>query len=188
MVTKGHKGKLKGLPKGDQPQGTGTAPEVGGYWPRSVIMIVDNASVRVEGCGPMFAVLRSLAPAVLLLALLSGQAATGMVLAHVASDHAVRESHEEHRAADSHAAHHQTEPDGEHRDAEHGSEHNHQIIPATAAAPARIASPSIDVQPCLAVVGQGWCERPAASALNLLALPVLRAGPPEPQRHPILLL
>lgn len=135
----------------------------------------------------MFAVLRSLAPAVLLLALLSGQAATGIVLAHVASDHAVREGHEEHSAADHHAAHHQTEPDGEHRDAD-GSEHNHQIIPATAAAPARIASPSIDVQPCLAVVGQGRFERPAASALNLLALPVLRAGPPEPQRHPILLL
>ena len=136
----------------------------------------------------MFAVLRTLAPTVLLFASLSCQAATGIVLAHVASDHAVRESHEEHRAADHHAAHHQTEPDGEHRDAEHGSEHNHQIIPSTAAAPARIGSLSIDVQPCLAVVGQGRFERPAASALNLPAPPVLRAGPPEPRRHPILLL
>jgi hypothetical protein len=153
-----------------------------------MIMNVDNASDGVEGCRPMFAALRSLAPAVLLLAALSGQASTGIVLAHVASDHAVREGHEEHRSADHHAAHQHTEPDGEHRDAEHGSEHNHQIIPATAAAPARSASPSIDVQPCLAVVGQGRFERPAASALNLLALPVLRAGPPEPQRHPILLL
>ena len=151
-------------------------------------MNVDNASAGVEGCRPMFAVLRSLAPVVLLVASLSGQAATGIVLAHVARDHAVRGDHEEHSAADHYAAHQQTEPDGEHRDAEHSSEHTHQIIPATAAAPARIASPSIDVQPCLAVVGQGRFERPAAGALNLLALPVLRAGPPEPQRHPILLL
>lgn len=136
----------------------------------------------------MFAVLRSLAPAVLLLASLSGQAATAIVVAHVASDHAVRESHEEHRSADHHAADHQSEPEGEHRDADDSSEHTHRIIPATAAAPARVVSPSVDVQPCLAVVGQGRFERPAPSALNLLALPVLRAGPPEPQRHPILLL
>ena len=151
-------------------------------------MTVDSPSVAVEGCPPMFRVLRSLAPTVLLLASLSGQAATGIVLAHVASDHAVMDSREDHRAADHQAAHHQTEPDREHRDAEHGSEHTHQIIPATAVPLARIASPSIDVQPCLTVVGQGQLQRPAPSALSLLALPVMRAGPPEPQRHPILLL
>ncbi len=151
-------------------------------------MTVDNPSAAVEVCLPMFALLRPLAPTVLLLASLSGQAATGIVLAHVATDHAVMDSREEHRAVDHQAAHHETEPDGEHRDAEHGSEHTHQIIPATAVALARIASPSIDVQPCLTVVGQGRFERPAPSALNLVALPVLRAGPPEPQRHPILLL
>ena len=149
---------------------------------------VDNPSVAVEVCPPMFAVLRSLAPAVLVLASISGQAATGMVLAHVASVHAVRDSHEQHRAADHHAADHQSEPESEHRDAEHGSGHTHQIIPTTAAAPARIACPSIDVQPCLAVVGQGRLDCPASSVLNRLALPALRAGPPELQRHPILLI
>lgn len=136
----------------------------------------------------MFAALRSLAPAALLLASLSGQAATGIVLAHVATDHAVRESHEEHGAASHHAADHQSEPRGEHRATDDGSEHTHQISPATSAAPARITCPSIDVQPCLAVLGQGRFDRPAPSALIHLALPVLRAGPPEPQRHLILLL
>jgi hypothetical protein len=136
----------------------------------------------------MFAILRSLAPAVLLLASLSGQAATGIVLAHVATDHVVGDSHVDHVAADRHAADHQSEHEGEHRGTDDGSEHTHQISPATAAAPARITCPSIDVQPCPAVVGQGRFDRPAPSALIHLALPVLRAGPPEPQRHPILLL
>ncbi len=136
----------------------------------------------------MFAALRFLAPAVLLVASLAGQAATGIVLAHVATDHMVGDSPVDHGAADHHAADHQSEPEREHRGTEDGSDHTHQIISATAAAPARITCPSIDVQPCLAVVGQGRFDRPAPSALIHLALPVLRAGPPEPQRHPILLL
>ena len=135
----------------------------------------------------MFAALRSLAPAVLLLASLSGQAARGIVLAHVATEHAMGHSHEEH-GADHHAADHQSEPEGEPQGTDDGSEHTHQISPATAAAPARVTCPSIDVQPCPAVGGQGRFDRPAPCALIHLALPVPRAGPPEPQRHPILLL
>jgi hypothetical protein len=136
----------------------------------------------------MFAVLRSLAPAVLLLASLSGQAAAGLVLAHVAIDHAVWDRHEDHGAGDHHAADHHAEPESEHRGSDDGSEHTHQIIPATAAATARVSCPSIHAQPCLAVVGQARFDSPSSSALIHLALPVLRAGPPEPQRQPILRL
>lgn len=149
---------------------------------------VDNPSVAVEGCPAMFAVLRSLAPAVLLIVLLSGQAATGIVLAHVASEHVVRAVHEAHHAADHHAADHASGAEGGHGDADPGPGHTHQIVPATAAATARIAHASMDAQPCLAVVGQGRFDRFAPGARNRLALPVPRAGPPEPQRHSILLL
>lgn len=155
---------------------------------RRTIKRIDSLGEPVERCAPMFAVLRSLAPAVLLLASLTGPAATATVLAHVATDHVLGDSHGHHGAADHHAADHHAEPDGEHRGTEDDPEHTHQIIPATAAAPARIASPSIDVQPFAAVVGQGRIDRPAPGAPIQPALPVLRAGPPEPQRHPILLL
>jgi hypothetical protein len=136
----------------------------------------------------MFAVLRSFAPAVLLLASLFGQAATGMVLVHVASEHAVSEHHGRHHGGHHHAADHHSEAEGEHADSGPDSEHTHHLGPATAAAPARIACPSIDVQPCLTVVGQGRFDGPAPSALHHVAPPVLGAGPPEPQRHPILLI
>lgn len=151
---------------------------------------IDTTRSPVERCLPMLAPPRSLAPAALLIALLSGQAGTGLVLAHVASEHAVRESHERVQAPGHHAGGHPSEAGGEHEDTDHGPEHTHQIVPAiaTAAAPARVACPSIDVQPCPAVGGQGRFDRPAPCDLIHLALPVPGTGPPEPQRHPILLL
>lgn len=136
----------------------------------------------------MFANLRSLAPAVLLLASLSGQAATGIMLGHVASEHAVQEHDEGHQAADQHAAAHHSEAGGKHDDGDHGSEHSHQIVPATAAAPARVACPSPHVQPCLAAIWQGRFEQLAPSVLQHVAVPVLGPGPPDTQRHSILLL
>ncbi len=149
---------------------------------------VDNSTATVEVCPLMFAALRSLAPAVLLLASLSGHAATGIVLAHVAIDHAVTAGHEEHHASDHYASDHDAEAGDEHQDTDRGSRHTHQIIPAATSAPARITSPSIDVQPDLAVVGQGHFDRPDSHAVTCLARPALRAEPPEPQRHSILLL
>lgn len=161
-------------------------------------MAVDKPFVAVEGCRLMFAVLRSLAPAVLLLAWLTGHAATGVVVAHVASSHAVTSGRNgdlaaEHHAADHHAADHRAaehspRAEGERRDADHDSEHAHQFMPASTVATARIACPSIDSKPFLAAMRQGRFDRPDSHALTSLVWPVLRAGPLEPQRHSILLL
>lgn len=131
----------------------------------------------------MFAILRALAPAILLLASASGPSATGVVLAHVATDHAVMTSHTDH-----HDAEHHTGTHGEPRDADHGPAHTHQVVPATTAAPARITGLSIDVQPCLPVLAPGRLGLPESRALDSPARPVPRAGPPEPQRHSILLI
>lgn len=152
----------------------------------------------------MFARLRSLAPAVLLATALSGAAAGGAVLAHVATDHATGSGHAHHRDAHDHAAHHAAGSGADHGRASHepvhdpahepGSKpahdpaHEHEIASMAATAHARIACPGPDAQPCLAEAGHDLFDRPARGALRHPVPPVPGAGPPGTQRHSILLL
>ena len=126
----------------------------------------------------MFTSLRPLATAMLLIASLGGYAATGLVLAHVATDHVATTDHGDH--------HDGTE--GEQQDVGHGPAHPHQLVSAAPAAPARVARALVVVPLPLAVVHRDGIEVQSQRLARVLVSPTLRAGPPEPKRHSILLV
>ncbi len=124
----------------------------------------------------MFSVLRALAPAMLLVALMSGHAASGLVIAHVALDHVTVAAHD----------HHGDESGGEHHheDASHGEDHSHELTLASHQ-PARTVDASLTLQPLSAVLRYATTI-PDGYSLRHSTPPPHRQHRVAPARHSIL--
>lgn len=117
--------------------------------------------------------LRACAPLILLLALLSGHAAGGVVLAHVIQEHGATATHgHPHDAGETHRP---------------ASDHAHDLLPATISAPARMACPETVIEPCV-VVRTDALPMPDDRGATHCASPPAHGDPPAPQRRLVLLI
>lgn len=124
----------------------------------------------------MFARLCAHAPVVLLLASLSGHAASGSVLVHMAMDHAPMASHRDHHG----------DAGVDHLYLDHDAEHSHELVLATVVA-ARIAGQCLSLH-LMPAVRQDLSELPDGAAMLHRTPPAQRTYPLIPKRHSILLI
>lgn len=132
--------------------------------------------------------LRPAASVCLMLGLLAGPAARGLVVAHVAGEHAATGGHHAHHAGHGHHGHSHEAPASGHAEPGHAADHSHDLAPAPVVASARTAGPACDLEAPPARASAGADLGAGARAPARVPPAGLRPGPPQPKRQVVLLI
>ncbi len=126
----------------------------------------------------MSAILRRIAPVLMLATALSGPVVTMAVMAHVGLEHLVEPGHGHHHAEE-HDAGHDAEP-------VHG--HSHELTRGPAFGPARVGAHGSSAPAALPAAERSPLHVAPGRSPGSEASRQLRAGPPPSRRSPILLI